>query len=260
VSNVKIGIQTRGLHQPLKTALRTAARLGAHGVEIDVRGELPANELSQTGLRQFRKLLDDLNLHVSAAVFPTRHGYDEPHDLERRVLATQAAMRFAAQLGTEVLINRVGIVPSDADTARFGQFLEAMTALGMYGDRVGARFAAQTSGESPSALARLLSALPDHTIGIDFHPNGLIVGGHSTQEAVDLLGQHVIHVHACDAVRDVRTGRTTKVELGRGTAELPELLGRLTEFDYRGWVTLECPESGDPSIELENGVAFLRAL
>ena len=52
--------------------------------------------LSPTGLRQFHKLLDDLNLRVSAVAFPTRRGYDEPDDLERRVLATQAAMRFAS--------------------------------------------------------------------------------------------------------------------------------------------------------------------
>jgi sugar phosphate isomerase/epimerase len=77
---------------------------------------------------------------------------------------------------------------------------------------------------------------------------------------MELLGQHILHVHACDAVRDVRTGRTRTAELGRGTADLPELLGRLTEFDYRGWVTIECRESDDPTSELENGVAFLRAL
>jgi sugar phosphate isomerase/epimerase len=260
VSIVKIGIQTRGLRQPLNTALRTAARLGASGVEIDIRSELPAKELSQTGMRQLRKLLDDLNLHVSAAAFPTRHGYDEPRDLERRVLATQAAMRFAAQLGSGVVINRVGTVPSDADAARFGPFLEALTALGTYGDRVGARFAAQTTGENPQALAQLLRALPEHTLGVDLHPSGVIAAGHSPQDAVELLGRHVLHVHACDAVRDVRTGRTTNVELGRGTAELPELLGRLAEFDYRGWVTIECSESVDPATELENGVAFLRAL
>jgi sugar phosphate isomerase/epimerase len=260
VSSVKIGIQTRSLRQPLKTALRTAARLGADGVEIDVRTELPPRELSQTGLRQFLKLLGDLNLRVSAAAFPTRHGYDEPHDLERRVLATQAAMRFAAQLGADVVINRVGTMPGESDNPRLGHFLEALTALGAYGDRVGARLAAQTSGQSPQLLARLIEQLPEHSLGVDLHPSGLIAAGHSPQEAVEMLGPHILHVHACDAVRDPRTGRANVVELGRGTADLPELLGRLTEFDYRGWVTIECAESADPVTEIENGVAFLRAV
>jgi sugar phosphate isomerase/epimerase len=50
------------------------------------------------------------------------------------------------------------------------------------------------------------------------------------------------------------------VELGRGSAELPELLGQLTEFDYRGWVTIERRESPDPISKIENAVAYLRAL
>jgi sugar phosphate isomerase/epimerase len=50
------------------------------------------------------------------------------------------------------------------------------------------------------------------------------------------------------------------VELGRGTAALPELLGRLTEFDYRGWVTIEARNSADPIGEIENAVSYLRSL
>ena len=64
VSNLKIGIQTRSLRQPLKKALQTAARLGADGVEVDLRTELPMAELSHTSIRQFRKQLEDLNLSL----------------------------------------------------------------------------------------------------------------------------------------------------------------------------------------------------
>ncbi len=216
--------------------------------------------MSQTGLREFLKQLGDLNLRVSAAAFPTRHGYDDPLELERRVLATQAAMRFAAHLGTDVVINRVGTMPNESDSTRLGQFLEALTALATYGDRVGARLAAQTAGESPQQLARLLESLPEYSLGIDLHPSGLIAAGHSPREAVEVLGPHVLHVHACDAVRDVRAGQATVVELGRGTADLPELLGRLTEFDYRGWVTIECGAAANPLSEIENAVSFLRAV
>jgi sugar phosphate isomerase/epimerase len=74
-----------------------------------------------------------------------------------------------------------------------------------------------------------------------------------------VLGPHILHVHACDAVRDA-AGRANEVELGRGSAELPDLLGQLTEFDYRGWVTIERRESADPISEIENAVAYLRAL
>ena len=119
VSNLKIGIQTRSLRQPLKKALQTAARLGADGVEVDLRTELPMAELSHTSIRQFRKQLEDLNLRLSAVAFPTRRGYDVPEALDRRVLATQQAMTLAYQLGASVVVNRVGSVPPDTEDPRF---------------------------------------------------------------------------------------------------------------------------------------------
>lgn len=257
---VKIGIQTRSLRQPIKQALTTAARLGAGGVEIDARSELRPVDVSQTGLRALHKLLDDSGLRVSAIAFPTRRGYDVPDDLERRVLATQEAMRFAASLRTDVVIIRVGRVPGDSDSVGLSRLVEALTALGTYGDRIGARLALQTADISPQDISRLLGMLPEHTVGVDLHPSGLIMGGHSPTEAVEMLGPHVLHVHACDAVRDVATRHAVEVELGRGAADFPEILGRLTEFDYRGWVTIERRETSDPISEIENAVEYLRAM
>jgi sugar phosphate isomerase/epimerase len=229
-------------------------------VEIDARTELPPSEVSQTGLREFRKLLDDLNLRVSAVAFPTRRGYDVQDDLERRVAATQAAMQFATELRADVVINRVGHVPGSADDQRFTRLVEALTAIGTFGERIGARLAAQTADESPQDLAKLLAALPEQTVGIDLHPSGLIMGGHSPVEAVELLGPHVLHVHASDAVRDVASRGAIEVELGRGSADLPQILGKLAEFNYRGWVTIERRDSADPIAEIGNAVAYLRSL
>jgi sugar phosphate isomerase/epimerase len=52
----------------------------------------------------------------------------------------------------------------------------------------------------------------------------------------------------------------TEVELGRGAADMPELLGRLTEFDYRGWVTIERRDSANSIEEIGNAVEYLRSL
>lgn len=257
---VKIGIQTRSLRQPIRQALTTAARLGATGVEIDARSELRPSDVSRTGLREFHKLLDNMNLRVSAIAFPTRRGYDVTDDLERRVLATQEAIRFAADLRTNIVILRVGRVPTDSDTASLNRMLEALTALAVFGERFGVRPALQNADVSPSDLLRLIEKLPKHLVGIDLNPSSLIMGAHSLAEAIESLGPHVAHVHACDAVRDVATRQGFEVELGRGAADFPELLGRLTEFDYRGWVTIERGESVNPLEEIANAVEYLRAI
>ena len=240
--------------------MTTAARLGAAGVEIDARFELRPEDVSRTGLRELHKLLEDRGLRVSAVAFPTRRGYDVPDELERRVLSTQAAMRFAADLRTDIVIVRAGQVPDDADAAGFGRLVEAFTALGAFGERIGVRLALQTVDVGPPDLARLLQSLGEQTAGVNLHPSGLISRGHSPREAVELLGPHVLHVHACDAVRDVGSRQATEVELGRGSADFPELLGRLTEFDYRGWVTIERRASADPVADIENAVAYLRSI
>jgi sugar phosphate isomerase/epimerase len=260
VSNLRIGIQTRSLRQPLKKALRTAARLGADGVEVDLRTELPMAEMSHTSIRQFRKQLEDLNLRLSAVAFPTRRGYDVPEDLDRRVLATQQAMTLAYQLGASVVVNRVGSVPPDTEDPRFGLLTASLTALGTHGERVGARIAAQTGSESGDRLKQLIEALPEQAIGVDFHPNGLLLQGHSPQEAIVDLGPWVVHVHACDAVRNLSGGQGMEVELGRGVAEFPSLLGQLEEFGYRDWVTIERRDSVDPIAEVGNAIAYLREL
>ena len=198
-------------------------------------------------------------LAARAALGQSGHGVHVTGVTVSGVQATIAAMRFARELRADVVVNRVGRVPEDEGDARFVRLVEALTAIGSYGDRVGTRLAAQTGGERPHDLLRLLRALPEQTVGVDLHPTGLILGGQSPRDAVDLLGPYVLHVHACDAIRDA-AGRANEVELGRGSAELPELLGQLTEFDYRGWVTIERRDSSDPIAEIENAVAFLRAL
>jgi len=260
VSSIKVAIQTRSLREPLKRALHTAARLGAEGVEIDARTEMVPAELSRTGVREFRKLLGDLGLQLSAVAFPTRRGYDVPDDLERRVLATQQAMKFAYELGANVVVNRVGEVPDDTNDERYRRLVEALTALGAYGQRIGARLAAQTGRESGPQLVRLLETLPDQSVGIDLHPCGLIHHGHSPAEAVAAVGRYVLHVHACDAVRELAAGRAIDVALGRGSADLPALLGQLSEYDYAGWVTIERRDAADPVTEIGDAVAFLRSL
>ena len=102
--------------------METAAQLGAEGIEIDARHELPPAQMSQTATRQFRKLLSDLNLSMSAVSFMMRRGYDVAEGLERRVAATQAAMTMAHAIGAGVVVNRVGsaapIVPSGGASTR----------------------------------------------------------------------------------------------------------------------------------------------
>lgn len=257
---IKIAIQLASLRLSFKKALLTAKELGAQAVEIDARSELRPEDLSQTGVRQVRKVLDDLNMRVSAVTFRTRRGYDAIDDLEPRIDATKRALRLAYDLGANVVVNHIGRVPAEADSQATATLVQALADLGRYGHKVGALLAAETGTESGADLAGLIARLPPGSIGVDLNPANLIVHGHSPREAVRELAPYILHVHVNDATRDVAAGRGIQVPLGQGSAEWPELLGLLEEQQYRGYFTVAGREGDDPVAGIRQATEFLRNL
>ncbi|NQT13638.1 MAG: TIM barrel protein [Planctomycetes bacterium] len=257
---VKIGVELAGLRLPFKKALVAAAELGADAVQIDARGEIRPEALSRTGVRQLRKMLEDFRLRVSSVSFRTRRGYDTVAELDRRVAATKAAMEMAHALGAGVVVNHVGRVPPDRESAEWRLLVEVLDELGRHGTRVGALLAAETGTESGDDLARLLAELPEGTLGVDLNPANLLLGGFSPLEAVAALGPSILHVHATDAVHEPGSGRGSEVLLGEGTADFPELLGALDQYGYLGYFTLTHHTGGDPVSELARAIGYLRRL
>lgn len=255
-----IGVQTRSLRLPLRRAIPLAAELGADGVEIDLRNELRIADFSQTALREFRRLLEDHRLRVLAVSFPTRGGMDDADGLERRLLATREAMTFGYKIGAPVLLGRVGEVPSDEDAGEATTLGDSLRLLGAHGEHIGTRFAFASAAE-PAAQRSLIEGVGEGTVGVSLHPPLLLGGGFEPAEAAAELGQHVLHAHAVDAVRETSAGNggVVEVALGRGEADLPAILAVLEERGYRGPVTVERSGS-DPVEDVRNAVAYLRQI
>jgi sugar phosphate isomerase/epimerase len=245
---------------PFKQALLIAGSLGAKSVEIDARTELRPEELSATGLRQVRKMLDDSGLRVASVRFATRRGYHVLDELDRRVAATKAAMKMAYELRAPFLVNSVGRVPADVADPAFGILVEVLGDLGRFGARTGAMLAARTGMEDGPTLAKLLSALDEGSIGVDFDPAGLIENGHSIRDAIPALGPYVRLVRARDAVRDRAQGRAVEVQLGRGSVDFPALFGELEDYAFRGNAVIERNAADDPQREIAQAVAYLKEL
>lgn len=257
---IKVGIQLRGLRQPLKKALHTAARLGAAAVEIDARQEIRPAEMSRTAVRDLRKLLDDLRLRVAALSFFTRRGYDVLDELDRRVEATKQAMQLAYSLGSSVVINHVGRVPADADRPQWDLLVQVLADLGLYGQRAGTQLAAQTGSNDGQALARLIAALPPGSLGVNLDPAALVIQGHSPEQTVADVGAEILHVHVRDAVRDGGGGQGQEVPLGRGSVDFPAVIGALEERGYRGYFTVVRRSTENPEEEIGQAVKYLRNL
>jgi sugar phosphate isomerase/epimerase len=257
---LKIGIQLASLRLPFKQALHTAAELGAQAVEIDARREVTPQLMSQTGLRQLRKMLDDRNLRVCAVTFRTRRGYNVLEGLDRRVAATKEAMQFAYRLGAAVVINQIGRVPSDHLGPEWDLLVEVLSDIGRFAQHVGAWLAAETGSEEGADLAKLIHTLPTGSLAVNLDPGNLVVNGFSVTAAIRALGPHVMHVHAKDGVRDLAQGRGLEVPLGRGSVDFPETIGILEEHQYNGYFTIERSAGADPRSEISQAVKYLRSL
>lgn len=243
---------------PLRKSLNLAAQMGVGSVELDARNQIHPSQLSDTGVRQLRKILDDLNLKVAALRFQTRRGYDHAVDLDRRVDATKAAMDLAYRLGSPVVVNAIGRVPDSDDSPAFQTMRSVIDDLGSYGTRIGASLAAETGSEPGERLATMLEGAPGAFVAVALNPGQLIVNRHSVHDAVRALKDRIQLVCAIDGVLDLSAGRGVMVPLGQGTADFPELIGMLEDTQYRGRYVVGRADSSQD--ELLHGVNYLANL
>ena len=264
---LQVGVQTVSLGRPLKNGLIAAAKMGADAVEIDARSELRSEVQSQTAIRQFRKMLGDLNLKIAALAFPTRQGYDSLERLDARIAGTKNAMQLAAALGAPIVVNCIGQLPSlneveedDEARKRWNCLQDVLGELAQFGDKQGAILAAETGNEPVDRLGELIRLISTGSIAVAFNPGNLILSGFDPRESIGKLGSLIHYVRARDAVRQGTGNRGSEVALGRGSIDPPALLGGLEEQDYRGTITIERRESADPHFEIGQAIEYLRNL
>ena len=256
LAELNVAVRLDTMRMPLRRALETAARIGASAVELDARNEIHPSQLSDTGLRQLRKILEDVNLKVASLRFQTRRGYDNPLDLDRRVEATKSAMQLAYRLGAPVVVNAIGVVPTSDEDPGWSSLQSVLEDLGRYGTRVGAFLAAETGTESGETLAKLLDSAPDAFVAVALNPGQLIINRHDVHDAISALKDRIQVVCAVDGVLDLAAGRGLSVPLGQGTADFPELIGLLESVQYRGRYVVG---RADSTIEeIQQGVDYLR--
>jgi sugar phosphate isomerase/epimerase len=257
---LKKSIFLDSLQQPFKTAIVTAAKLGAEAVEINGRSEINARDMSRTGIRHIRKLLSDLNLSVSAIHFQTKYGYGDLEHLDERIEGTKATLSLAYELGCNVVVNRVGRIPDDVTDQRWLTMLQTLTDIGNHSQKAGAWLAARTGAADGETLKGLVDALPVGTLMVDFDPAELVINGHSPTEAIKPLASHVASCRARDAVTDLSLGRGVEVPLGEGSVDWPAILGALEENSYSGYLTVHRDQSNQRIADCGQALDYLTSL
>lgn len=254
--NLRIALATRCLNLPLRQSLRAAGEYGAAGVQFDVRDELRAVELTETGRRQLLHGLDEIGLKVASVTFPTRRGFTDETELEARIAATRSAMEFAWQLRATVLTLRLGRIPTEKESKEYRLLHDVVSDLARHGNQVGVTLAVTPMHDSPESLKDFVGSISTGLVGVDFDPAAFLLGGQKPEAAFRELHQSIVHFTARDAVRDI-DGGGVEVPVGRGEVEWIELLPLLAEIAYSGWVTVVRNQGGDKRGDVARAVQYL---
>ncbi len=256
---MKLGIRAESLGGSIRKAMQQAAELEVAGLQVDARGDLAPDRLSDTGRREFRNLLRGYNLQLTALNCPLRHGLDVPDNLDPRVEYIRQVMSLAYELGPALVILQPGKIPSDPTTPAALAMRQALIDLSQHGDRSGTRLALEIGLDDAETTKTFLDSFDTGSLGLNYDPANLLLNGFDPIMSIFPLISHVLHSHAHDARKASASRIAAEVPLGAGDIDWMTYLATLHTLDYPGWIVVE-QESGANAASIANGVAFLRRL
>jgi L-ribulose-5-phosphate 3-epimerase len=252
----RIAYPTRLLEGPLREKIEQAAAFGAGGVQLDLRYELRPTELSETGRRQFQRLLQEQGLSLAPPAFPLRRALIEPAGLDERVAAITAAIRLAGDLKAAELIIRPGAIPAPDDGNR-SLFIEVLNDLARAGNHVGVTLLLTTGRETPDALVELIQSIDAGPVGANLDPAACVMAGRDPASLAKTLHERLGHVRVRDGLQEA-DGAGVEVAVGRGEVDWESLFAALAEIGYAGWLTPDRTTGDDPARDAARAIAYVK--
>lgn len=233
--------------RPIRDQIREAAHLGARGVVIDAVGDLAPNRLSETGRRELRHLLRSVELSLIALNLPTRRPFDSIDQLDDRLNRAETAFALAFELGTPLVLARVGGLPPESEAAPRATFLGALRELNRRAEHRGIRLAVETGPDSGETLRTLLESLEAHSLAASVDPGAWLQHGHDPIASTQALGPWIAHAYSTDAsTSSIVSSLARRPGFAAGTLDWESYLGALEESNYRGFLTIWPDPSRDP--------------
>lgn len=169
----------------------------------------------------------------------------------QRLQELMDASDFAEKIGVSRVITHVGFLPENADDPDFNGTVAALRHLCKYMKAKGQQFLFETGQETPVTMLRTIEAIGTDNIGINFDTANLMLYGKANSlDALDTFGKYVLDTHIKDGfypTNGMKLGR--QVPVGEGKADIPAIMRRLEELDYRGSFTIEREITGEQQIK-----------
>lgn len=273
-----IGVIIDSFRTDIPTAVKKAAEVGAQGIQVyATRGEMAPENMNAQRIADFKALVADNGLVISALCGDLGGGFGNKEDNPGKVERSKRILDLAKELGTNVVTTHIGVVPTDSSIDRYKVMQEACFELSRYADEIGAHFAIETGPETSAVLKCFLDSLGSTGVGVNLDPANLVmVTGDDPAGAVYNLQKYIVHTHAKDGkqlyykdpeiiyglVKDsLVTGPSfLEVPLGEGQVPWEKYLNALEDIGYKGFLTIEREVGDDPAKDIRSAVEFLEKL
>ena len=273
-----IGVIIDSFRTDITTAVKKAAEVGAQGFQVyATRGEMAPENMNATKISEFKKLVADNGLAISALCGDLGGGGfcfadRNPEKIEK----SKRIIDLAKELDTNVVTTHIGVVPEDKSVDRYKVMQEACFELSRYADSIGAHFAIETGPETSAVLKEFLDSLGSTGVGVNLDPANLVmVTGDDPAGAVYNLQRYIVHTHAKDGKqiffkdpeiiyglkKDVIITEDSflEVPLGEGQVNWEKYLAALDDIGYKGFLTIEREVGDDPEKDIRKAVEFLKS-
>ena len=279
---MKTGVITDCFKLPLNESIRLAGELGFDGVQIyATTGEFSPEALTAQRKAEIKELLKENRLEISALCGDMGgYGFQIAKDNPERIQKTKRIIDLAEEFGTSVVTTHIGVIPADKSDPRYSVMLDAMRECGAYAAEKGITLAIETG---PEKAAVLLAFLKDTNggVGVNLDPaNFVMVTGQDPVEAVEMLGDYIVHTHAKDGVMLKQTDpeiiydcfATGGIEalnvadyfletpLGEGNVDFPKYIKALKNAGYNGYLTIERETGENPIPDIKKARDMVKSI
>lgn len=276
--NFPIGIMMDSLQTDNRTAIETAAKMGAKGLQMyATKGENSPENLTGEKRRELLDMVKSNGLCFSALCGDLGEGFWRKERNPQLIEKSKRILDLAKKLETNVVTTHIGVIPEDKSDDRYKIMQEACYELSRYADSLDAHFAIETGPEIAKTLKEFLDSLNSTGVAVNLDPaNFVMVTGDDPVQAVYTLKDYIVHTHAKDGRRlfekspEVIYGVVEESELvndrsfeelplGLGDVDFDNYLKALDEIGYRGFLTIEREVGENPKADIETAIAFLKS-
>lgn len=179
-----------------------------------------------------------------------------------RLEKIRKALDVSVALGVPTMTMHMGFVPHEKG-AKYTKMVDRAREVANLAGEKGLVLTMETGQEKATALVEYLSAVGCENVKVNFDPaNMILYGAGEPVEAVEILRDHIAHVHMKDANWSDSRGESwgEEVVLGAGEADIPRVVSKLRAQGYTGALVIE-REAGDSRVEdIKEGIAFLESM